>query len=249
MTLDAMKILIVDDEPPARSRLKSLVNDLQAGEVIAEASNGKMALEVCQRQQVDIVLLDIRMPGMDGIETANHLTKLDNAPAIVFTTAYDEYALQAFDAHAIDYLLKPIRKERLQQALEKAHKLSPAQNTAIEDANKNSPQYISARVQGGLKLIDIEDVIYFYAEHKYVTVFHKQGQVLIEDSLKSLEQKYTDRFIRIHRNALVATQQLQELQRSNNGHFSLLLKEIPQKLDVSRRHLPMVKKEIKKRSL
>lgn len=240
-----MKILIVDDEPPARIRLKNLVDDLQAGEVIAEAGNGKQALTLCQQYQVDVVLLDIRMPGMDGVETANHLKKLENSPAVIFTTAYDEYALQAFDAHAIDYLLKPIRKERLQEALDKAKRLTSAQYAALEEANEKTPQYISARVQGGLKLIDIDDVIYFYAEHKYVTVFHKEGQVLIEESLKSLEQKYSNRFIRIHRNALVPIDQLQSLERTSHGHFSLVLKDAEEKIDVSRRHLPIVRKVMK----
>jgi len=245
MKHNAMKILIVDDELPARSRLRNLVADLQAGEVVAEAGNGQQALTLCQQHQVDVVLLDIRMPGMDGVEAANHLKKLEHPPAVIFTTAYDEYALQAFDAHAIDYLLKPIRKERLQEALKKAGHLTQAQYAAIEEANKKVPQYISAHAQGGLKLINIEDVIYFYAEHKYVTVFHKDGQVLIEESLKSLEQKYQGGFIRIHRNALVAINQLQALERSNTGHFSLALKESEQKLDVSRRHLPFVRKLMK----
>ena len=245
MKHNAMKILIVDDEPPARSRLINLVNDLQIGEVVAEAGNGQQVLSLCQQYPVDVVLLDIRMPGMDGIETANHIKKLENTPAVIFTTAYDEYALQAFDAHAIDYLLKPIRKERLQEALSKAKRLTQTQYSALEQANEKTPQHISARVQGGLKLIDINDVIYFYAEHKYVTVFHKDGQVLIEESLKSLEQKYPERFIRIHRNALVAKDHLQTLVRSNTGHFSLVLKDSDQKLDVSRRHLPLVRKVMK----
>lgn len=241
-----MKILIVDDEPPARARLKNLLDDLQVGEVVAEAGNGQQALNVCQQQPIDLILLDIRMPGMDGVETANHLKKLENPPAIIFTTAYDEYALQAFDAHAIDYLLKPIRKERLQQALDKAHRLSLAQYAALEESSDKMPQHISARVQGGIKLVDVDEVLYFFAEHKYVTVFYHDGQVLIEDSLKSLEKKYAQQFIRVHRNALVAIEQLRGLERQGDGHFKLLLKGSDNKLDVSRRHLPSVRKLMKK---
>ena len=240
-----MKILIVDDEPLARSRLKTLVSDLNAGEVIGEAGNGKQALSLCEEHMPDTVLLDIRMPGMDGIETATHLSKCENPPAVVFTTAYDEYALQAFDANAIDYLLKPIRKERLEEALNKAKRLTQAQNAAIAEASDKKPQHISARVHGGLRLINVDDIYYFHAEHKYVTVYYSDGQVLIEEALKSLEEKFSGNFIRIHRNALVAIEQLKALERDSSGHFKLVLKGSDNKLDVSRRHLPLVRKLMK----
>ncbi|MEJ2140889.1 MAG: LytTR family DNA-binding domain-containing protein [Gammaproteobacteria bacterium] len=240
-----MKILIVDDEPLARSRLKTLISDLAAGDVVAEAGNGQQALTLCEQHVPDIVLLDIRMPGMDGIEAAHHLYKCENPPAVIFTTAYDEYALQAFDANAIDYLLKPIRKERLQEALNKAKRLTPAQDTALSEASEKQPSHISARVQGGLRLINVNDIYYFHAEHKYVTVYYKDGQVLIEEALKSLEEKFKESFIRIHRNALVARDQLKALERDSNGHFKLVLKGSDTKLDVSRRHLPSLRKIMK----
>ena len=240
-----MKILIVDDEPLARSRLKTLVTELEAGDVVAEAGNGQQALNLCEQYQPDIILLDIRMPGMDGIETANHLSKCESPPAIIFTTAYDEYALQAFDANAIDYLLKPIRKERLHDALDKAKRLTQAQNTALSEASEKQPLHISARVQGGLRLVNVSDIYYFYAEHKYVTVYYKDGEVLIEEALKSLAEKFTGSFIRIHRNALVARNQLKALERDNSGHFKLVLNDSDIKLDISRRHLPSVRKIMK----
>lgn len=240
-----MKILIVDDEPLARSRLKTLISDLDTGEVIDEAGNGQQALAKCEQHIPDIVLLDIRMPGMDGIETANHLSKYENPPAVIFTTAYDEYALQAFDANAIDYLLKPIRKERLQEALNKAQRLTQAQNAALSEVSDKQPLHISARIQGGLRLINIEDIYYFHAEHKYVTVYYTEGEVLIEEALKSLEEKFSHRFIRIHRNALVAIDQLKALERDTGGHFKLVLKDSDVKLDISRRHLPSVRKLMK----
>ena len=245
MKLYKMKILIVDDEPLARSRLKTLISDLDAGEVVAEAGNGQQALILCEQHSPDIVLLDIRMPGMDGIEAANHLCKCENPPAVIFTTAYDEYALQAFDANAIDYLLKPIRKERLHEALNKAKRLTQAQNNALTEASEKQPSHISARVQGGLRLVNITDVYYFQAEHKYVTVYYRDGEVLIEEALKSLEEKFKDSFIRIHRNALVARDQLRALERDSSGHFKLALNDTDTRLDVSRRHLPSLRKVMK----
>lgn len=240
-----MKILIVDDEPLARSRVKSLLAELDAGEVVAEAGNGQKALEQCQQHQPDVVFLDIRMPGMDGMEAAQHLAKLENPPAVIFTTAYDDYALQAFDASAIDYLLKPIRKERLGHALQKIHRLTTAQKEVLEDLQQETPSHISARVQGSLRLVAVSDVYYFHAEHKYITVHYTEGEVLIEDSLKALEEKFAGQFIRIHRNALVARDQLAELRRCPDGHFRLQLKDVDVQLDVSRRHLPSVRKLMK----
>lgn len=240
-----MKILIVDDEPLARSRLKILISDLSVGEVVAEAGNGQQAITLCEQHNPDIILLDIRMPGMEGIEAAHHLNKCEHPPAIIFTTAYDEYALQAFDVNAIDYLLKPIRKERLQEALNKAKRLTRVQQDALSEATAQAPAYISARIQGGIRLVNVSDIYYFHAEHKYVTVYYNDGQVLIEEALKSLEEKFSESFIRVHRNALVARDQLKAIERDNSGHFKLILKDIETKLDISRRHLPSIRKLMK----
>ncbi|MCW9030007.1 MAG: response regulator transcription factor, partial [Gammaproteobacteria bacterium] len=201
-----MKILIVDDEPLARERLQRQLEEINAGtelecEIIT-AENGLVALEQTEQHNPDIVLLDIRMPGMDGIETANKLSQRETPPAIIFTTAYDEYALEAFDSQAIAYLLKPVRKEKLEKAIQSAKRLNRAQLQSIQPEESEAKEdYLSVRIHSGLRKIDIHEIFYFLAEHKYVTVKYRGGEVLIEDSLKSLETRFDNSFIRIHRNA------------------------------------------------
>ncbi len=242
-----MKILIIDDEPLARERLKQIITELQLGEVVAEGSNGEQAVMLSQQYTPDVVLLDIRMPGMDGIEAAKHIMKLDEPPAIIFTTAYDEYALTAFDTHAVDYLLKPIRKERLQDALESAKRLTKVQIEKInlQEQDKQRRQHISARLGGELRLIDVKDILYLFAEHKYVTVRYSEGSVLIEESLRSLEEEFNDVFIRIHRNALVSLKSIAALDKLKDGGHQIKLHGIDETLEVSRRHLPIVRKIMK----
>lgn len=243
-----MKILIVDDEPLARSRLRNLLEALPDSQIVGEAGNGHWALECVQQQQPDVVLLDIRMPGMDGMETAQHLNKLPNPPAIIFTTAYDQYALQAFKSHAVDYLLKPIKQQQLQQALQAATQLTRAQLQSLAQLQQEQhgvPAHISARTQGGVRLVPVNEVLYFLAEHKYVTVCHRGGEVLIEEPLKSLEQKFADEFIRIHRNALVARRFIKALRKDTGGRVLLQLRDSERELEVSRRHLPQVRQLIR----
>lgn len=243
-----MKILIVDDEQLARTRLRGMLQQLNGYEVVAEAANGKQALEASQIHQPDVVLLDIRMPGMDGLEAAEHLSKLDTPPAVIFTTAYNDYALAAFKTHAVDYLLKPVRKEHLQQALTAAHRLNRAQLQAIGEAEARhaEPSHISARVKGNIQLIPVNEIYYFQAEHKYVTVGYPKGEVLIEDSLVTLENKFAERFMRIHRNALVAIEYIAALEKDKQGHCHIKLKDCDKLLEISRRHLPAVRKFIKR---
>jgi len=242
-----MKILIIDDEHLARQRLSQVISELDIAEVIAEGSNGEQALQLCQQYQPDIILLDIRMPGMDGIEAARHIMKLDTPPAIIFTTAYDQYALSAFDTHAVDYLLKPIRKERLLEALESARRLTKVQleNINVDGVSTTRRKHISARLGGELRLIDINDIRYFLAEHKYVTVRYPEGSVLIEESLRSLETEFEEEFLRIHRNALVAKGAIIALEKDKSGGHKIKLKDIDESLEVSRRHLPTVRKVMK----
>jgi two-component system response regulator AlgR len=242
-----MKILIVDDEMPARARLQALIEEMDIGDVVGEAPSGKAAIQMCEKFSPDVILLDIRMPGMSGIEAAKHIMQCETPPAIIFTTAYDEYAVSAFEAHAVDYLLKPVRRERLHDALESARKLTRVQ---IQKVEKSADEpvirtHISARLGGELRLIPLEDVRYFMAEHKYVTVNYIDGQVLIEDSLKSLEKEFGDRFLRIHRNALVAKNCLLALEKHTGGSSHVRLKDVDVTLEVSRRHLPNVRKLMK----
>jgi len=185
------------------------------------------------------------MPGMDGMEVARHLAAMEESPAIIFTTAYGEHALEAFDAHAIDYLLKPVKQDRLQVALGKAQRLSGAQGQAIREEAGERRSHICARVRGNLKLIPLGSVLYFQADQKYVTVRFDEGEVLIEESLKSLEDEFKAQFMRIHRNALVAVDKLAGMEKTTEGGHLVVLKGSDAQLEVSRRHVAEVRKFIK----
>ena len=241
-----MKVLIVDDEKPARDRLNRMIESLPNCHVVAEAGNGKEALAMATAAEPDIVLMDIRMPGMDGIQAARHLSEMAQPPAVIFTTAYADHALEAFETHAVDYLLKPVKKERLQTAIEAARKPNKAQasqkNELLGDIEPR--QHICARVRGSLVLVPIDDIYYFNADQKYVTVRHTEGEVLIEDALKALEVEFGDRFYRIHRNALINLSKVSGLNAENDGH-QVRFHGIDNTLEVSRRHLSGVRKIIK----
>jgi two-component system response regulator AlgR len=241
-----VKILIVDDEKPARDRLSRMVGELDAHELVGEAVNGLEALGMAQSLEPDIVLLDIRMPGMDGIEAARHIAKLDEPPAVIFVTAFSDHALEAFETHAVDYLLKPVKQERLQTALDATIRPTRAQTSRSNGvlSGLEPRQHICARVRGSLVLVPIENIYYFHAEQKYVTVRHTEGEVLIEDALKGLEAEFGDRFHRIHRNALVSLSRLAGMQSEDDGQC-LTFRDIDDTLEVSRRHLPGVRKIIR----
>jgi two-component system response regulator AlgR len=242
-----MKVLVVDDEAPARERLRSLVDEFEDCSVCGEAANGQQALAAAGQHQPDVLLLDIRMPGMDGLEAARHLQLLDNPPAVIFTTAYSDYAIAAFETHAVDYLLKPVRRERLAEALKNARRLTRAQIASVQatDNNGNERSSICARVRGGLQLVPVADIRYFHADQKYVTVGTPGIRVLVEETLKSLEDEFGDRFLRIHRNALVATAFLAGIDRDPGGHYRVSLQGIEERFEVSRRHLADVRRRIK----
>jgi two-component system response regulator AlgR len=241
-----MKCLVVDDEELARERLTRLLETAGEWQVCGEAANGEQALQQVQRLQPDVVLLDIRMPGMDGLETARHLSRLEKPPAVVFTTAYGDHALEAFETQAVDYLLKPIDPERLQQALDKARRLSGALLEELQGGDFGGPRsHLCARNRGNLELIPVEEVVYLQADNKYVTVCSRSQQILIEESLKSLEQEFGDRFVRIHRNALVAVAAIRGLEKDAAGHCSVVLEGVEPRLEVSRRLLPEIRRLIK----
>ena len=231
-----LRVLIVDDESPARERLRSLLAEIGEIDVVAEAANGREALERAGELLPDVVLLDVRMPGMDGIEAARHLNVLEDAPAVVFTTAYDEYAVNAFDAQAVGYLLKPIRKEKLAAALAHAARLTrPQLHKLAATGTRERRTHIAARHREGLRLIPIEDVLYFLAEQKYTTVRHTKGEDLIEDSLRSLEEELGFAFVRIHRNTLVSVRHLERIDRNEEGQYLVKLSGCEAPLQVSRR--------------
>ena len=233
----SFRVLIVDDEPPARERLRSMLKEFEGFEVTDEAENGRRALEICDRQQPDIVLLDVRMPGVDGMEVARQLATLPEPPAVIFVTAFDEYALQAFESEAIAYLMKPIRAEKLRAALTKAGRLTRPQLQQVATAARESPRrtHIGVRGRDGLKLIPIDDVMCFQADQKYTTVRHQKGEDLIDDSLKTLEEEFAANFVRIHRNALVNTKYLERIARDASGQHFVHLRGLAEPMEVSRR--------------
>jgi two-component system, LytTR family, response regulator AlgR len=228
------RVLIVDDEAPARERLRSLLAELDQTDVIGEAANGEQALERTIELAPDVVLLDVRMPGIDGIEAARHMSVLEQPPAVIFTTAYDEYAIKAFDARAVGYLLKPIRKEKLAAALAHAARLTRPQLHKLGNKTE-SRSHIAARHREGLRLIPLEEVQYFFAEQKYTTVRHLKGEDLIEDSLRALEDEFGTGFVRIHRNALVSVRYLERIERNVDGQYFVRLRGCEAPLQVSRR--------------
>jgi two-component system response regulator AlgR len=246
-----MKVLIVDDEKPARDRLRQLLDDLDEYTVVGEAGNGEEAVRLAAETNPDIVLLDIRMPGLDGIEAAHYLNEFDSPPAIVFATAYDEYAIDAFDARAIGYVLKPVRRERLARALEQAARLAAGTlaDVAADSRLTSRRKHVCSRSQGEIKLIPLDEVNYFQADQKYVRVHHAGGQDLIDDSLKSLEREFADDFVRIHRGAVVAVNKIERLAKSEDGKHHVVLRggsqEPQNQLIISRRHLAEVRRRIK----
>ena len=241
-----MKILIVEDEALARERLKSLLTELDASDEILEASNGMEALEKINQYTPEIVLLDIRMPGMDGLEVAHHLKSQHENISIIFTTAYQDHALEAFDLHAIDYLLKPVRKSRLNDALKRAQLI---QQSVIESVRKKdrsaTRSHISVLEKGKLILIPVNEIYYLKADEKYVEVVWSGGRQLMNESLKALETEFHDLFLRIHRNALVANNRIASMEKNKEGATLITLQDIPDTLQVSRRHLSQVRKTFK----
>lgn len=232
-----LRVLIVDDEPPARERLRSLLEEIGNLDIIGDAANGTQALKLAVDLSPDVVLLDVRMPGMDGIEAARQLNSLVEPPAVIFTTAYDEYAINAFDAQAVGYLLKPIRKEKLAAALSQAGRLTRPQLQRIAATTDAPPRrtHIAARNREGLRLIPIEEILFFFADQKYTTVRHVNGEDLIEDSLRSLEDEFGPAFVRIHRNALVSVRYLERIERNAEGQYFVRVRGCEGPLQVSRR--------------
>lgn len=243
----SLRVFIVDDEPPARNRLRDLLNDCNnqlALEVVGEAGNGQEALDKLVDIPVDVVLLDIRMPQMDGIELAQHLQKLPKPPVIIFTTAYDAYAIKAFELHAIDYLLKPIRLGRLFDALNRAREAVPVQTEILRELLPEPRKNLSIHERGKIHLIPIERVLYLRAELKYVTVRTVEREYLIEESLNALEQEFNARFVRIHRNCLVAKSEIEGFEKSGEegeSGWMVKLKGLEELLAISRRQQHIVK--------
>ncbi|HPR07575.1 MAG TPA: LytTR family DNA-binding domain-containing protein [Denitromonas sp.] len=242
MTQAELRVLIVDDEAPARARLRDVLGDVrqeQPTRVVGFAANGEEALRLIEAEAVDVVLADIRMPGMDGVSLAQHLNGRADPPVVIFTTAYDQYAVQAFDLAVADYLLKPVRASRLVEALEKARKLCQGAEARTEDEKP-----LSVTERGRILLVDIGRVLYLRAEQKYVTARTVEREYLLDDSLVRLEESYPGRFLRIHRNCLVARKAIAGIEREageGEGRWLVVLAGLDEHLPISRRQWPSVK--------
>jgi two-component system response regulator AlgR len=244
MSEQALNILIADDEAPARNRLRELLAEIPGAHVAGEARTGREAIVLSEEIRPDVLLLDIRMPEMDGLEVAEHLQKMDHPPAIIFATAYDAHAVQAFELNAVDYLLKPIRTERLANALKKARALLPAQMEELRQL-RAARSHFSVSERGRILLVPVDQVIYLRAELKYLTVRTAEREYLIEESLTQIEQEFPERFVRLHRNCLAARGSIRGFERTHgidgDVHWVALLKELQETLPVSRRQQHIVR--------
>ena len=236
-----MRVLVVDDERLARERLNRMIAILDEYDVVGIAQSGEEAIRQAVALEPDIVLLDIRMPGMDGMETGKQLSSLAAPPAVIYCTAFGEHALEAFDVNASAYLMKPVRRESLINALANASRVNKLQLAKVLDDDElpksHTRTHISARTRRGIELIPLKEVKFFQADQKYVTVRHVGGEVLIDDTLRDLESEFGDRLVRIHRNALVMMEHLEALERDSTGHYQVRMRGIEERLGVSRRHV------------
>jgi two-component system response regulator AlgR len=244
----ALRVVVVDDEAPARSRLRDLLEDCAASmalEVVGDAPNGRALLDLLEHTEADVVLLDIRMPEMDGIEVAQHLQKLPDPPNVIFTTAYDSYALQAFELHAVDYLLKPIRLRRLFDALSRVRTITPLSLDVLQKLTPEPRRHISVQERGRVILVPVDKILYLRAELKYVTIRTAEREYLLEESLTRLETEFGARFVRIHRSCLVARDYVESFERQAEGdaegQWVVKLRDLDERLSVSRRQQHVIK--------
>lgn len=247
-----LRVYIADDEEPARARLKELLADIRdevACTVVGEAANGLEVIERLPQSGAQVLLLDIQMPGLGGLELARHLCALEEAPAIVFVTAHDRHAVEAFELNALDYLMKPVRAARLAAALRKAQGAGPAPRERLERASAGAREYFSVAERNRIVLVPVSEIVYLKAELKYVTLRTRAGEHLIEEPLIAIEREFADRFVRVHRNCLVARQAIRGFERGKSGagsgeeepHWNVVLEGIAERLPVSRRQWPAVK--------
>lgn len=241
-----LKVMLVDDEGLARERLKRMLATSDTYQVVAEAANGEEALKQAKQHMPDIVLMDIRMPKVDGLQAARQLAGIDEPPAIIFCTAYDEYAIDAFDVQAVGYLLKPVRQEALTEALGRAQRLSRVQLQALISENEPSSVadkrlHLTVTTMTGMELLPLENITHFRADHKYVVAFCQGRERVVDESLKALEQEFAPRFLRIHRNCLVSVAHIDSIRRASSGGSELVLRGVSETLAISRRHLAQVK--------
>ena len=243
-----ISIFIVDDENLARARLKRLISDNKLYQVCGEAENGEQALQLIEAQKPDIVLLDIRMPGIDGLEVAEKLAEFNHPPAIIFCTAYDEYAIEAFKYKAIGYVLKPARSEDLNLALIQAKQLNQLQIKQLRSHSAEESPLFVAHSWHGDELIPFNSIYFFRSDHKYLTVYHTKGESLSDQTLKELERIHPDELIRVHRNTLVNISHISALHKNSEGHYQIRMKDDAHNVTISRRHVAEIKKRLNIRS-
>ena len=253
--MTTLSVMIVDDEAPARARLRDLLSDVAdevPNAVVTEAANGLLALDAIAVHPVDVVLVDIRMPKMDGIELARHLAQLEHPPAVIFVTAFDGYAVQAFELNAIDYLVKPVRAQRLAAALQKIRQSRPVPPQVLAQLQQGARTHLSCHEPGRLLLIPLQEILYLKADLKYVTARTASREYLLDESLTHLEVEFSERFIRLHRSALVAKEAIAGFEKcldeNTETQWQALLRGIPERLPVSRRQWPLVKSYAKQLS-
>jgi two-component system, LytTR family, response regulator AlgR len=242
-----LKVLLVDDELLARSRLRTLLADCTGpgANVLAEACNGPQAIAALEHTTFDLVLLDVRMPGMDGVQLAQTIARMAQPPAVVFVTAHTEHAVQAFDVAAVDYLTKPVRLERLQQALQKVERLVQSKQLLSADPSGDT---LIIQDRGRTERVPLAEVLYLKAELKYITVRTAARSYILDGALNELEEKYAAQFMRIHRNALIARRAVRALEKHYDAEegegWAVRLNGIPELLAVSRRQLSAVREAI-----
>ena len=242
MTEAPLRIVLVDDEAPARRRLRELLDDCTSALpllVVGEAGSGREALHLLGTTPADLVLTDIHMPDMDGIELARHLLKLPLPPVLIFTTAYHEHAIAAFEVHAIDYLVKPVRVQRLLSALQKVPRLKPLSDTKLNRLPAAARRFLSVTERSRVVLVPIDEIVYLKAELKYITIRTADREFLLEESLTRLEEEFGARFVRVHRNCLVAREAIRGFERrvsaDGDAHWEVMLRGVTEALPVSRR--------------
>ncbi len=246
--MSGLRIFIADDEQPARERLKELLQDV-AGEmpttVVGEARNGPETVELVPTSQAQVLLLDIEMPGMGGLEVARHLSGLEAPPAVIFVTAHDRHAVDAFELNALDYLLKPVRAARLAAALKKAVSTGAPGREQLNRAASGAREYLSVAERHRIVLVPVRDIVFLRAELKYVTLRTRERSHLIEEPLISLEREFAASFIRIHRNCLVARAAIRGFERAGGTeeepHWMVVLDGLAERLPVSRRQWPALR--------
>ena len=243
-----LSVMIVDDEAPARARLRDLLADLAPvlpNELVAEAENGLLALAAVASRPVDVALVDIQMPRMDGIALARRLSELAQPPAVIFVTAFDAYAVQAFELNVVDYLLKPVRAQRLLAALQKVRPLRPLTPRSPAPLQQAARSHLTCHERGRLLLIPVSEIIYLKVDLQYVTARTRDREYLLDESLSHLEQEFGEQFLRLHRSILVAREALVGFEKSGSDdaetQWQAMLRDIPERLPVSRRQWPLVK--------